>query len=69
MSQKLEGCMRSQNELYGRIARAVENIKKVGTEKITLGLVEARLALLEANWNKFQAQQFAYDTLGKSGCL
>lgn len=53
MSQ-VEGIIRMQNELYGRIARAVENLKKSGP-KATLSVVEARLQSLEANWAKFEA--------------
>ncbi|XP_071577707.1 uncharacterized protein [Temnothorax nylanderi] len=56
MSLEVEGIVRSQNELYGRISRAYENFKKSGPTKITLGLAEARLQALEANWAKFEAQ-------------
>ncbi|XP_071581043.1 uncharacterized protein [Temnothorax nylanderi] len=56
MSLEVEGIVRSQNELHGRIARAYENFKKAGPSKITLGLTEARLQTLEANWAKFEAQ-------------
>ncbi|XP_071575454.1 uncharacterized protein [Temnothorax nylanderi] len=48
-----EGLLRAQSELYGRISRAYENLKNAGLAKITMGMVEARLQALEANWAKF----------------
>ncbi|XP_024886642.1 uncharacterized protein LOC112464084 [Temnothorax curvispinosus] len=55
-NREMEGLIRSQHELYGRIARSYENLRKVGTPNITIGLVEARLQALESNWAKFEAQ-------------
>ncbi|XP_077280515.1 uncharacterized protein LOC143907546 [Temnothorax americanus] len=55
-NREMEGLIRSQHELYGRIARSYENLRKVGTPNITIGLVEARLQALESNWAKFRAQ-------------
>lgn len=52
----MEGLIRGQHELFGRIARVFDNLKKAGTANITLGLVESRLQSLEANWSKFEAQ-------------
>lgn len=43
-----------QRELFGRIFRAFENVKKLGTEKLTSHVI-ARLQLLDANWMKFQS--------------
>lgn len=37
------GLVRSQAELYGRISRAYENLKKTSATKLTLGVVQARL--------------------------
>ncbi|XP_011862883.1 PREDICTED: uncharacterized protein LOC105559304, partial [Vollenhovia emeryi] len=54
MSQ-VESLMRAQAELYGRISRSIENLKKTGAAKITLGTVEARLQALESHWVKFEA--------------
>ncbi|XP_011702560.1 PREDICTED: uncharacterized protein LOC105458737 [Wasmannia auropunctata] len=48
--------VRSQVELYGKIARASENLKKQGVANITIGLTEARLQALDNNWAKFEAQ-------------
>ncbi|XP_077260483.1 uncharacterized protein LOC143896453 [Temnothorax americanus] len=53
---EMEGLIRSQNELHGRIARAYENLKKAGGARLTMGLVNARLQALESNWNKFEEQ-------------
>lgn len=51
----MEGLIRGQHELYGRITRAFDNLKNTGAANITLGLVEARLQALESNWAKFEA--------------
>ncbi|XP_029158095.1 uncharacterized protein LOC114930499 [Nylanderia fulva] len=42
--------------LYGKISRAYENLQKLGTPRITLSAVEARLQTLKRNWNKFDSQ-------------
>lgn len=52
----MEGMVRAQFNLYGRIARSYENLRKSGSANITIGLVEARLQSLEANWAKFETQ-------------
>ncbi|XP_026828139.1 uncharacterized protein LOC113562571 [Ooceraea biroi] len=54
MSQA-EGIIRSQTDLHGRIARAVENFKKLGAAKMTLSMAEARLQALESNWARFES--------------
>ncbi|XP_077275741.1 uncharacterized protein LOC143904736 [Temnothorax americanus] len=54
--REMEGIIRSQHDLHGRIARSYDNLKKMGFTNITIGLVEARLQALEANWAKFEAQ-------------
>ncbi|XP_071581293.1 uncharacterized protein [Temnothorax nylanderi] len=53
---EMEGIIRSQNELHGRIARAYDNLKKAGGARFTMGLVDARLQALESNWSKFEEQ-------------
>ncbi|KAL6417918.1 hypothetical protein ACFW04_012448 [Cataglyphis niger] len=63
MSRETDSTVRTQMELYGRIARAYENLRKSGSANITIGLVEARLQALEANWAKFE---FHHDKLGAS---
>ncbi|XP_029673019.1 uncharacterized protein LOC115241413 [Formica exsecta] len=56
MNKDREPTVRSQSDLYGRIARAYENLRKSGSANITIGLAEARLQALEANWAKFEFQ-------------
>ncbi|KAL6418459.1 hypothetical protein ACFW04_012071 [Cataglyphis niger] len=63
MSRDTDSTMRTQMELYGRIARGYENLRKSGSANISIGLVEARLQALEANWVKFE---FNHDKLGTS---
>lgn len=56
MSKEAEGLVRAQLELFGRLSRAYDNMRKVGAANITAGLVEARLQSLESNWARFEAQ-------------
>ncbi|XP_070519758.1 uncharacterized protein [Cardiocondyla obscurior] len=60
MSKSYEALIHAQVELYGRISRAVENLRKIGAANITTGAVETRLQLLDSNWAKFEA---AHDEL------
>jgi len=55
MSKDIECIVRTQFELFGRISRANENLKKSGAANITVGLLEARLGSLASNWEKFEA--------------
>ncbi|GAB1865877.1 Peptidase aspartic putative domain-containing protein [Camponotus japonicus] len=55
MSRKVEAMADAAAELYGKIARTHENLMKLGSAKITVGAVEARLQLLERYWSKFDA--------------
>ncbi|XP_029167976.1 uncharacterized protein LOC114938272 [Nylanderia fulva] len=52
----LEALLDRQHELFGLIARACENLQKLGPSKTTRGAVQSRLTILKANWEKFQAQ-------------
>ncbi|XP_011700180.1 PREDICTED: uncharacterized protein LOC105457284 [Wasmannia auropunctata] len=54
--REAEALIRSQIDLYGKIARAYDNLKKQGVANITIGLAEACLQALESNWAKFEAQ-------------
>ncbi|GAB1866401.1 hypothetical protein CAJAP_07480 [Camponotus japonicus] len=56
MSREVEVLADAQVELYRKISRTVENLRKLGSAKITLGAVESRLQSLETNWAKFDAQ-------------
>lgn len=51
-----EDILQSRRELHGRIARAVDNLKKLGQSNITAGAVQTRLAGLEKCWATFEAQ-------------
>ncbi|XP_070525005.1 uncharacterized protein [Cardiocondyla obscurior] len=54
VSPELEALLRGQQELHGRIARAVENLKKMGASKITAGAIDSKLKLLDNYWAKFE---------------
>ena len=45
--------LESQMRLHGLIARAIDNLNKLGRENITKGAVQSRLKLLDDNWEKF----------------
>ncbi|XP_011859790.1 PREDICTED: uncharacterized protein LOC105557213 [Vollenhovia emeryi] len=49
-----------QHELFGRIARTVENLKRSGKENISRHAIDTRLHLLEGHWEKFVS---AHDTI------
>jgi len=53
MSEDVKAVVEIATALYGKIKRAYDNLTKLGEGKITLGAVEARLAGLEKNWDKF----------------
>lgn len=50
----MEGRLARQSELFTRIGNAVQNLRKLGTAKITRQVIEARLSHLVAYWEKFQ---------------
>jgi len=52
----MEQLISAQQELYGRISRTYDNLKKAGVAKVTGGLIRSSLSLLEAKWSKFEAQ-------------
>lgn len=56
MNREFEALLHVQSDLYGRISRAYENLKKIGLTKVILGIVEAHLQALDANWSKFESQ-------------
>lgn len=55
MSITIEATIERQNQLFGVIARAVENLKKLGASKKSRGNVQSRIEALKSNWRKFQA--------------
>jgi len=52
---KFEAVVRTQTELHHRIGRIVENLKKLGKDKITPLTINSRLELLETHWKSFQS--------------
>ncbi|KMQ84252.1 hypothetical protein RF55_18106, partial [Lasius niger] len=56
MGNEVKEVLLAQSELYTRLARFYENLKKTGSDKITLGVAEARLHALEQCWVKFDSR-------------
>ncbi|KAL6417710.1 hypothetical protein ACFW04_012560 [Cataglyphis niger] len=54
MNKDTDSITRVQLDLYGRIARSYDNLRKTGSANITVGLMESRLQALEANWTKLE---------------
>jgi len=52
----METLLAAQHELYGRIARTHDNLKKAGASKVSNALIASTLKLLEAKWEKFEEQ-------------
>ncbi|XP_071581001.1 uncharacterized protein [Temnothorax nylanderi] len=48
--------LNSQHELFVRISRAVDNLKKMGQANITLSAIETRIRILDDHWAKFDSQ-------------
>lgn len=51
----LEATLRKQLDIHHRISRTVDNMKKLGKDKITVTVINTRLQLLDAQWDKFQS--------------
>lgn len=43
-----------QQDLFMRIARTVENVKKLGKENVTRHAIDVRVISMDAHWEKFQ---------------
>lgn len=52
----MERLIASQQDLHGRIIRTCENLRKAGVAKISVGLIQSALAVLEKKWTKFEGQ-------------
>lgn len=50
----IDNVIRRQQHLFGLISRSVENLKKLGSSKMTRNNVQSRLDSLKSNWDKFQ---------------
>ncbi|XP_011859011.1 PREDICTED: uncharacterized protein LOC105556524 [Vollenhovia emeryi] len=62
MSMDAEGLIRAQTELQLLLARSWENLKKAGSAKITVGLLESRLKVVEKNWRRFEVNHETLNT-------
>ncbi|XP_076284663.1 uncharacterized protein LOC143211104 [Lasioglossum baleicum] len=58
----MDTLMERQHTLFGRISRAVENLKKLGKTNMTKGTIQTKLATLESTWAEFQSQDLQLDT-------
>ncbi|CAL1680894.1 unnamed protein product [Lasius platythorax] len=56
MSMDLSTMLHSQCEIQGRIARSVENLKKMGISNITLSANETHVKIMDQLCTKFEAQ-------------
>jgi len=56
MSGEVQKLADAQINLFGKITRTGENLRKIGSAKTTQGVVEACLQGLEKKWNKFDQQ-------------
>lgn len=58
MNPDVKSIVAAATALYGKIARAYDNLMKLGMHKITLEAVEARLQALDRNWAKFRTMRW-----------
>ncbi|XP_023247615.1 uncharacterized protein LOC111643678 [Copidosoma floridanum] len=58
MSLTLDQLGIRQQELFGRVSRAYDNLLKLGQNNITRQAIENRLDQLRANWNEFLRNHF-----------
>ncbi|XP_071580189.1 uncharacterized protein [Temnothorax nylanderi] len=56
MSLDQSAMLNGQHELFVRISKAVDNLKKMGQANITLSAVETRIRILDDHWAKFESQ-------------
>ncbi|XP_077272830.1 uncharacterized protein LOC143903247 [Temnothorax americanus] len=56
MSLDQNNMVSSQHELFRRISRAEENLKKIRQANITLAAIETRIRILDDLWAKFESQ-------------
>ncbi|XP_011687417.1 PREDICTED: uncharacterized protein LOC105449732 [Wasmannia auropunctata] len=62
----MEAMIAAQKELFGRIGRTLENLKKTEAAKITSPLIDTTLALLDQKWEKKTALLELQETLAAS---
>lgn len=54
--KEMESLISAQQEIFGRISRTLENVKKAGAAKLTGSLITTTLRLLDNRWAKFEEQ-------------
>lgn len=52
---KIEAIIRAQHEVHHRISRVIDNLKKLGKDKITPLVLDTQLTALESYWKSFHA--------------
>ncbi|XP_011858553.1 PREDICTED: uncharacterized protein LOC105556088 [Vollenhovia emeryi] len=52
----MESIIAAQQELHGRIARTIDNLKKAGSARINGALISTTLRLLDSKWARFEEQ-------------
>ncbi|TGZ36960.1 hypothetical protein DBV15_12864 [Temnothorax longispinosus] len=50
----MEQLIAAQHELYARMTRTYDNLKKAGAAKITRALIALPLKVLDTKWEKFE---------------
>ncbi|GAB1861618.1 hypothetical protein CAJAP_02697 [Camponotus japonicus] len=56
MSADLKALLEAQTDIHGRMSRSVDNLRKMGVSNITLGVIQARLTILDNLWGKIEVQ-------------
>lgn len=56
MSTEVKALLEAQNDVHSRISRSVNNLRKMGVTNISLGVIKARLTILDNLWGKIEAQ-------------
>ncbi|XP_071653732.1 uncharacterized protein, partial [Temnothorax longispinosus] len=55
MSMDQSALLSSQHDIHGRISRAMDNVRKLGADKLTLDAVSTRIRILDDLWAKFES--------------
>jgi len=56
MSAELKALLEAQSDIHGRMSPSMDNLRKMGVTNITLGVIQARLTILDNPWGKIEAQ-------------
>ncbi|XP_071651728.1 uncharacterized protein [Temnothorax longispinosus] len=55
MSMDQSALLNSQHDIHGRISRSMDNLRKLGADKLTLDVVSTRIRILDDLWAKFES--------------